>query len=109
MQCIISSGDMPVSFAWLLNGKRLSEFKDISITSMGKKISALTVDSISREHAGNYTCVTKNNAGTSSFTAALNVKGIAIVFPVVSYNCRTSLGLALIKLSFSSSTCTNIK
>ncbi|XP_066145676.1 cell adhesion molecule Dscam1 isoform X23 [Euwallacea fornicatus] len=74
VQCIISTGDMPVEFAWLLNGKPLVDFKDISVVSMGKKISALTVDSICRDHAGNYTCVTKNNAGTSSFTAKLTVK-----------------------------------
>ncbi|XP_050305193.1 cell adhesion molecule Dscam2 isoform X17 [Anthonomus grandis grandis] len=73
VQCIISSGDLPVSFTWLLNGNPVSANREIMV-SKSKKISALTIESITKEHAGNYTCVTRNSAGESSYTAELNVK-----------------------------------
>lgn len=71
----MASGDMPVTFAWQLNGKSIEDFNEINVGSFGKKISVLSIDSISREHVGNYTCIATNRAGISSFTTELAVKG----------------------------------
>lgn len=44
--------------------------------AVGKKTSLLSIDSLSEEHAGNYTCVAQNKAGSSSHLSQLIVKGI---------------------------------
>jgi len=64
-----------VVFNWLLNGKSVSEYQDINVGSFGKKMSVLSIDSISRNHVGNYTCVVTNPARMTSFTTQLTVKG----------------------------------
>lgn len=74
-QCHIASGDLPVSFIWLLNGKSVSHYPEISVGSFGKKMSVLSIENLSREHVGNYTCIASNPAGKSSFAAELTVKG----------------------------------
>lgn len=35
----------------------------------------LTIDSVTDEHSGNYTCVAQNKAGTARYSADLNVNG----------------------------------
>lgn len=67
---------MPVVFSWHLNGKPVEEVEGVTIGSFGKKISVLAIDSVAEHHAGNYTCLAKNSAGTTSHTAELIVKGI---------------------------------
>lgn len=45
----------------------------------GKKLSALSLESVSFESAGEYTCVAKNRAGVARFSAHLNVNGLSLV------------------------------
>lgn len=66
---------MPIQFTWYLNGIPLTQDANIKIGSFGKKMSVLTIDSLSEEHAGNYTCVAHNRAGMASAVADLTVKG----------------------------------
>lgn len=75
VQCSILSGDLPISFAWFLNGSPLASENNINIGAFGKKATVLGIDSLLENHAGNYTCVAQNNAGISSFSVALIVKG----------------------------------
>ncbi|CAH0555683.1 unnamed protein product [Brassicogethes aeneus] len=74
VQCVVSIGDMPIQFSWMLNGKPISEQNNINIGSFGKKISVLSIDNVSEEHIGNYTCLASNRAGISSESAELLVK-----------------------------------
>lgn len=83
VQCTISSGDLPISFSWLLNGEPLPDYLGINVGSFGKKMSILNIDSTSAEHTGNYTCLASNRAGFSTYTATLNVKGTVFVFSFV--------------------------
>lgn len=76
VQCSLVSGDMPVEFSWLLNGKSIEEINGINVGSFGKKTSVLSIDSVYEIHAGNYTCVATNKAGISTYTTELVVKGI---------------------------------
>lgn len=76
MQCLVTSGDFPVSFAWLFNGREISEnVYDVSMVKLGKKISALSIDFVRDHHAGNYTCVAVNRATSVNYTAELVVNG----------------------------------
>lgn len=40
-----------------------------------KKVSTLSIDSVSFETAGEYICVARNRAGSTTFSAVLNVNG----------------------------------
>jgi len=76
VQCLVTSGDFPVSFAWLFNGREINEnVYDVSMVKLGKKISALSIDIVRDHHAGNYTCVAVNRATSVNFTAELVVNG----------------------------------
>lgn len=73
--CTAFEGDFPISFTWELNGKPIDGYLDISISAVGKRSSYLSIDSVSYEHAGNYTCCARNNGGETSSTAELQVNG----------------------------------
>lgn len=66
---------MPIDISWYHNNKTVVE--GIGVTVMkNKKASMLSVDSVSSESAGEYTCVVKNRAGSTRHSAVLNVNGI---------------------------------
>ncbi|XP_076265907.1 Down syndrome cell adhesion molecule 1 isoform X37 [Rhynchophorus ferrugineus] len=74
VQCTISTGDLPVVFSWMLNGRAIVQNDNVNIAGFGKKVSVLNIDSISETEAGNYTCIATNKAGINSFSAELIVK-----------------------------------
>lgn len=76
VQCSINSGDVPVRFSWIFNGKPIDETAGYNIGKFGKKASVLSIDAVSEQHSGNYTCLASNNAGIASYMAELIVKGI---------------------------------
>lgn len=73
--CTAFEGDFPITFSWQLNGQSIEKYFDISISAVGKRSSYLSIDSVSYEHAGNYTCFAKNLGGEASSTAELQVNG----------------------------------
>lgn len=76
VQCSISLGDMPIKYAWFLNGKPLDKTQEgLSIVSVGKKTTVLSIDNLTEKFAGNYTCVAQNNAGHATYSAELIIKG----------------------------------
>lgn len=75
VQCHIFSGDMPLTFSWTLNEEPIRKYPEINTANVGNKISVLSIDSIHKENAGNYTCIASNRAGFSTYTAELTVKG----------------------------------
>lgn len=75
VQCLVTSGDFPIDFKWLFNERPVSEIFGISTVKLGKRTYALTIDSVSGKHAGNYTCEVFNTAGIDRYTAELNVDG----------------------------------
>lgn len=60
---------------WYHNNETLNSRDGISILR-DKKMITLSIDSVSFETAGTYTCLAKNQAGVSSYSAVLNVNGI---------------------------------
>lgn len=73
--CIVSGGDSPINFIWLLNRVPIEPQQDISIEKRGKRISALTIESLKSNHRGNYTCLAENAAGAVEYTSELMVNG----------------------------------
>ena len=84
VNCLIYLGDLPMDISWLFNGQPINAYTGVTIVKGGKKISLLSIDSVHGGHAGNYTCIAKNEADTTSYTAELVVNGIKINF-LVSY------------------------
>lgn len=76
VQCTITSGDLPVKLSWRLNQLPLVSENGVSNAQFGRKVNVLTIDPISEEHAGNYTCLAENSAGSISHVAELVVNGI---------------------------------
>ena len=77
LQCIVSTGDTPLSITWAFHGKDSSTRTQtgVTITKIGSKTSLLTMESVSQENAGSYTCQVSNKAGTANYTAELVVNG----------------------------------
>ncbi|XP_066145696.1 cell adhesion molecule Dscam1 isoform X41 [Euwallacea fornicatus] len=73
VSCFASEGDLPLRFTWKFNGGALEDFPEVSSTVLGKRMSSLLIESVSYEHAGNYTCAVANEAGESTFNAELQV------------------------------------
>lgn len=78
VNCAVNKGDLPIEINWLLNDK-LIDIKtrsDIYISQTSRRTSMLNIDSINADHAGEYTCIANNSAGTVEFRAHLTVNGI---------------------------------
>lgn len=73
--CTVSGGDLPINFIWLLNRAPIEPNQEILIEKRGKRISALTIESLKAHFRGNYTCIAENAAGTVEFTSELKVNG----------------------------------
>ena len=75
--CSVHKGDEPIEIEWTLNGERIlpKTHPDITISRNGKKLSVLNIDSATASHAGQYTCVARNFAGSANRSAILSVNG----------------------------------
>lgn len=75
VQCAVPNGDLPMNIEWKFNGESLKQYSEISISKIGKRGSILTIESVSYNLAGNYTCIGTNRAGSYQHTAELSVNG----------------------------------
>ncbi len=73
--CSIISGTVPVSFAFLLNGKPISSSDLVKVDTSNAKFSTLSLQHIRRSDAGAYSCVVKNHFGSDSASWTLTVNG----------------------------------
>jgi Down syndrome cell adhesion protein len=89
--CSVTSGDMPIHFAWFKDGEHISAALQVSsCTIISIKIDKHTVQveeraaefysilifkEVSSRHSGAYTCVASNSAARANYTAKLMVKG----------------------------------
>lgn len=75
--CSVTKGDLPIEINWMFGNEIVDEKReDISVFNLGKRGKQLSIDSVGATHAGEYTCVASNSAGSTSRTAVLNVNGI---------------------------------
>ncbi|KAL7294790.1 hypothetical protein TKK_0011722 [Trichogramma kaykai] len=81
--CNVLKGDAPIDIHWTLNGQPIDEahHPDLRVSMSGKKLSLLIIDSVAAHHAGEYTCVAKNRAGSSSRSTILAVNVAPQIVP----------------------------
>lgn len=72
---MVPNGDLPLTIEWTLNGESVKQFPQISLSKSGRRGSMLTIESVSDNLAGNYTCFASNKAGFYQHTAELHVNG----------------------------------
>ena len=81
LQCSILQGDLPLTLSWLFNGDPIpATHPEISTAMFGKRATMLSIDAVSGNHAGNFTCEGKNAAGKASYMAELIVNGLLLFF-----------------------------
>lgn len=73
--CLVSKGDIPVTFSWLFNGKPIPQDMSVNIMPLGKKTSVLNIEYVDLSHIGNFTCVATNRAAVTTYSTELFVKG----------------------------------
>lgn len=67
-----------MEITWTLNGNDIRDSIDIVTSKVGKRISVLSIESVTAYHAGNYTCQAKNKAGEADNSALLIVIGLLL-------------------------------
>ncbi|XP_050356445.1 cell adhesion molecule Dscam2-like [Nymphalis io] len=71
--CNVRSGDLPIHFEWLKDGKRIpSTLKVVERSS--ELFSALVIKKVSLEHCGTYTCVASNHVAKVNKSTELYIK-----------------------------------
>lgn len=76
LTCSVIKGDSPLEITWMFNNEPLpSSDLGVIVTETGKRTKQLTIDFVSARHAGEYTCVASNIAGSTSRSATLTVNG----------------------------------
>lgn len=76
--CLVTTGDMPISFKWFFNNRPVKEFAGITTVKLGNRNSVLNIDSVTGKHAGQYTCEASNQAASVNYTSKLIVNGTQI-------------------------------
>lgn len=64
-----------MKFSWLFNGEPIANLLKVSTIPVGKRSSALNIDYVEAFHAGDFTCLVENKAGSVNYTATLTVNG----------------------------------
>ncbi|KAL6260463.1 hypothetical protein P5V15_007988, partial [Pogonomyrmex californicus] len=74
-QCVVTKGDFPLEITWTFDGRPIqsSYHGDVIVSDTGKRVKQLTIESVAARHAGEYTCVASNAAGSVSHSATLDV------------------------------------
>lgn len=79
LSCIVMKGDSPLEIEWMFNNEPINtDEHEIVVSENGKRTKQLTIDFVSARHAGEYTCVASNIAGSTSRSARLVVNGIFV-------------------------------
>ena len=73
--CFVSQGDPPMLVSWFRDGHKVESSETTRITRIDEVTSLLVISNLTSDHAGNYSCVAKNEVAVVSVTAALVVKG----------------------------------
>lgn len=76
VQCAVTKGDFPLEITWRFEGRPIGpERLDMIVSDSGKRVKQLTIEAVAARHAGEYTCIASNEAGSTSHSAILDVNG----------------------------------
>lgn len=77
VQCMANKGDLPIEIRWIINSSPIiSGENGITITKLNARTSTLNINSLDGIHRGVYKCIAINAAGTSEYSATLEVNGL---------------------------------
>lgn len=78
VQCFVTKGDLPLEIKWQHNGEDVTNLNpsNVVVSQLSAFTSSLQFDVLGPEHAGNYTCVARNNAAETRHSSQLLVNGI---------------------------------
>lgn len=79
--CTVTKGDLPLKIEWYFNGNIVKSGNNGVNLVNTKRTSQLSIESVTHQNQGNYTCVVKNEAGIMNHSAELFVNGIIIKVP----------------------------
>ncbi|XP_029665490.1 Down syndrome cell adhesion molecule-like protein 1 homolog [Formica exsecta] len=104
VQCVVTKGDSPVEITWTFDGRPIQSYhSDVIVSDSGKRVKQLTIESVAARHAGEYTCVASNAAGSISHSVTLDVNGtpfdksmLAIRICIFSYFSHPKLILSVL-------------
>ncbi|XP_060807716.1 cell adhesion molecule Dscam2 [Amyelois transitella] len=71
--CNVRSGDLPIHFEWLKDGKRIPNSLKV-VERSSELFSALVIKKVSLEHCGTYTCVASNHVAKVNRSTELYIK-----------------------------------
>ncbi|RWS09189.1 hemicentin-1-like protein, partial [Dinothrombium tinctorium] len=72
--CMTQKGSEPLSFKWKKNGERLETLLPKIKIDSTDVVSLLTINTIDRQDAGNYSCIVTNSFGEDNYTINLSVR-----------------------------------
>ncbi|KAK0078988.1 hypothetical protein PV325_001869 [Microctonus aethiopoides] len=78
--CTILKGDFPMKISWRHNNESIiNNQRDIVINKISKHMSVISIESAMADHAGQFTCMATNGAGTASQSTTLIVNAPFII------------------------------
>lgn len=101
LNCHVPKGDKPVKIEWHFDGGDIKSTALAIVTvPFGDKAILLSVNAVGPEHSGNFTCIAKNAAGITNYTAELQVNGWppSKDIPVVDSSCGCPSSALLLRL-----------
>ncbi|KAK2577363.1 hypothetical protein KPH14_003479 [Odynerus spinipes] len=75
LQCIVSTGDLPLNIRWSYPGEEMGGSSGVLAKKVADRVSMLMISVITAKHAGEYVCTAENAAGTASHSTTLTVNG----------------------------------
>ncbi|XP_011700222.1 PREDICTED: Down syndrome cell adhesion molecule-like [Wasmannia auropunctata] len=81
LQCIVSSGDLPLNIRWSYPGEEMGGSSGVLAKKVADRVSMLMISVITARHAGEYVCTAENAAGTASHSTVLTVNGSGLSVP----------------------------
>ena len=75
VNCLVHRGDTPLTITWEKDGVPVVGFPGVHVNQIDSFNYLLSIEGLTPQHAGNYTCKARNDAAQVEYTAPLNVNG----------------------------------